>query len=616
MKKSALRKFLQLLCVLFLLLPQSAQAQDITRGNLYNLKTASFPVIKVSVDVYDATGNLITGLTGSDFTILEDGLERPLDAVESIDPGLEFVAAINPGYSFSILDDKARSRYDKIAAELGTWARHLSGTGNNAYSLVTAGGPSAFHVSDPKSWLVSLEAYQPDTKKLVPSLDILSQAIDLASTSLLQPGARRAILFITPMAGMEDLSTLQSLASRAIQLDVHVFVWVVAPADSPLAPGYQALIDLADQTGGKLFLYSGSEALPSLAEYLAPLQSSYQLTYTSGLTSPGSHTLAVQVTVADGQIDLGPLEFEMDIQPPNPIMVSPPSQILRQYPVPGNYDTASLAPASQVIELIIEFPDGKPRPLASTSLIVDGENVAKNTIEPFDVFTWDLSGYTSNGRHEIQVMVVDVFGLQKTSISIPITVNIAGTPDKLTIFLERYGQWLVMGAALLASLGLAVLLISITRRRRARKQASRTAIKTNLIPIDEKQSILQKRSKQSFAYLEPLLQTGQTPGAGILQLPVREISFGSDPTKSAYVLEDASIEALHAIICRTEDTFTIQDQGSIAGTWVNYEMLIGDDERRLKHGDIIHFGLLAYRFQLRTPPERSGPRVIPDHSRP
>jgi len=615
MKKNTFRNFLQLLCVLFFLLPQSAQAQDIPRGKLYNLKTASFPVFKVSVDVYDGAGNSISGLTESDFTILEDGLERPLDAMESIDPGLEFVAAINPGYSFSILDDQARSRYDKIAIELGAWSRNLPGTGNNAYSLVTAGGPSAFHVSDPKSWLISLEAYQPDAKKLVPSLDILSQAIDLASTSLLQPGARRAILFVTPMAGMEDLSTLQSLALRAIQLDVHVFVWVVAPADSPLAPGYQALIDLAEQTGGKMFLYSGSEALPSLAEYLAPLQNSYQLTYTTGLTTSGNHTLAVQVTAPDGQVDLGPLGFEMDIQPPNPILVSPPVQILRQYPVPGNYDATSLAPASQNLELIIEFPDGKPRPLTSTSLLVNGQSVATNTSEPFDVFTWDLSEYISSGRYEIQVMVVDVFGLQKTSISIPITVNIAETPDKLTIFLEHYGQWLVLGAAILASLGLAWLLISISRRRRARRQTSKMAFKTNVIPIDDKQTILPGRSKQSFAYLEPIPQIGQMSGGGILQLPAREVSFGSDATRSAYVLDDASVEALHAIICRTDDIFTIQDQGSIAGTWVNYEMLIGEDEHRLKHGDIIHFGQLAYRFKLRTPPERTGPHIAPDNPR-
>lgn len=615
MNRTTIHKSFQLLCILFLFIPQSARAQDAPRDTMYNLKTDSFPVIKVSVDVYDTAGNLISGLTESEFTILEDGLERPLDGMKRIDPGLEFVAAINPGYSFSILDEQGRSRYDKIATELKAWVQYLPGSGNNAYSLVTAGGPSAFHVSDPKSWLLSLEAYQPDLKKLIPSLDILSQAIDLASTSLLQPGARRAILFITPMTGMDDLSTLQSLALRAIQLDVHVFVWVVASADSPLSPGYQALIDLATQTGGKLFLYSGSEALPSLAEYLAPLQNSYQLTYTTGLTSPGSHTLAVQVTTQDGQVDLGPVSFEMDIQPPNPILVSPPDQVLRQYPLQGNYDSASLFPASQRLEMIIEFPDGKPRPLASTSLLVDGQSVATNTSEPFDVFTWDLSDYISNGRHEIQVMAEDVFGLQKTSISIPITVNIAETPGQLTIFLEQYGQLLVLGVGILASLILVWLLIGISYRRRARRKTSKIAINSIAIPIDEKQNILTRRSKQSFAFLEPLPQIGQMPAGGQLQLPTKEIRLGSDATKCAYVLEDASIEALHAIIFRIEDTFTIQDQGSKAGTWVNYEMLCGEEEHRLKHGDIIHFGQLSYRFKLRTPPERPNPIITPDRSR-
>jgi hypothetical protein len=414
---------------------------------------------------------------------------------------------------------------------------------------------------------------------------------------------------------MDDLSTLQSLALRAIQLDVHVFVWVVSSADSPLSPGYQALIDLAKQTGGELFLYSGSETLPSLAEYLAPLQKSYQLTYTTGLTSSGSHSLAVQVTTPDGQIDLGPLTFEMDIQPPNPILVSPPDQILRQYPVPGNYDSTSLIPASQKLEMIIEFPDGKPRSLASTSLLVDGQSVVTNTSEPFEVFTWDLSEYVSSGRHEIQVMAVDVLGLQKTSISIPITVNITETPGKLTIFLERYEQWLVSSAAILASLGLIWLLIRISHRRRVKRQAGKMAINANAILVDEKQTILQRRSKQSIAYLEPLPQIGQMPSGGTLQLPTKVIRFGSDATKCAYVLEDASVEALHAIIFRTEDIFTIQDQGSTAGTWVNYEMLTGEEERRLKHGDIIHFGQLAFLFQLRTPPQHSGPLVTPDRSR-
>jgi len=601
------RSFLRLLCVFFLLLPQSAQAQDAPSGSLYNLKTASFPVITVSVDVYDAAGNFIPDLTSTDFTILEDGLELSLDVLDNIDPGMEFVAAINPGRSFGILDNEAKSRYDKIAAALGIWAGNLPGTGNDAYSLVTAGGPSVFHIKDPQSWLTSLEAYQPDTKNLVPTLDILSRAIDIASASMLQPGARQAILFVTPMSDSADLSTLQSLALRASQLNVHVFVWVVAGADSPLTPGYLALEDLAKQTGGKMFLYSGSEALPSLAEYLAPMRSSYQLTYTSSLTSSGNHTLAVRVTTPAGQIDLAPLEFKMDIQSPNPILVSPPDQILREYPDAGSYDVNSLAPAEQKLELIIEFPDGHPRQLVSTSLVVDGQIVAKNTSEPFDQFTWDLSGYITSGRHEVQVEVVDMFGLQKASISIPITVNVTEAPSGLVIFLVRYRKWMAMSAAILGSVGLAWLLISFSRKRRIKKRTSRAEIQSAAIPSEEKQSILRRRSKQTPAYLEPIPASEQ----GNLQLAAREIRFGSDPTKSTYVLEEASIEPLHAIIRRQEDTFYILDQGSIAGTWVNYEMLT-EGQHRLKHGDIIQFGQLAYRFLLSKPPERTGPRIIPE----
>lgn len=613
MSRVYFRSFLRLLCVFFLLLPQSAQAQDAPHGSLYNLKTASFPVIKISVDVYDAVGNFIPDLTKSDFTILEDGLERPLDVLDNIDPGVEFVVAINPGRSFAILDNQAVSRYEKISAALGIWTKNLPGSGNNAYSLVTAGGPSAFHTKDPQSWLTSLEAYQPDTKNLVPTLDILSRAIDIASASMLQPGARRAILFVTPMSDSADLSTLQSLALRASQLDVHVFVWVVAGADSPLTPGYLALEDLAKQTGGKMFLYSGSEAFPSLAEYLAPMRSSYQLTYTSGLTSSGSHTLAVRVSTPAGQIDLAPLDFKMDIQPPNPILVSPPGQILRKYPDVGSYDVNSLAPAEQKLELIIEFPDGHPRQLVSTKLVVDGQTVAKNTSEPFDQFTWDLSGYTTSGKHEVQVEVVDMFGLQKTSISIPITVTVAEAPHGMAIFLAHYGQWMAMGVAILGSLSLAWLLISISRRQRANKRARRAALQSAAIPVDEKQSILRRRSKQIPAYLEPIPESGQMPAGGNLQLAAREIRFGSDATKSACVLEDASVEPLHAIIRRHENTFYILDQGSIAGTWVNFEKL-PEGQHRLSHGDIIHFGQLAYRFLLSKPPEHPCPRIVLEKS--
>jgi len=48
--------------------------------------------------------------------------------------------------------------------------------------------------------------------------------------------------------------------------------------------------------------------------------------------------------------------------------------------------------------------------------------------------------------------------------------------------------------------------------------------------------------------------------------------------------------------------------GSIAGTWVNFEP-IPREGYRLMHGDMVNFGQLMYRFTLRVPPVTSKPTI-------
>ena len=55
-------------------------------------------------------------------------------------------------------------------------------------------------------------------------------------------------------------------------------------------------------------------------------------------------------------------------------------------------------------------------------------------------------------------------------------------------------------------------------------------------------------------------------------------------------MDDASIDDLHARLLRAENgSYTIQDEGSQAGTWVNYEA-VSPEGTNLQHGDIIHLG--------------------------
>jgi pSer/pThr/pTyr-binding forkhead associated (FHA) protein len=126
-----------------------------------------------------------------------------------------------------------------------------------------------------------------------------------------------------------------------------------------------------------------------------------------------------------------------------------------------------------------------------------------------------------------------------------------------------------------------------------------------------------KQPEQAPAWLrpmqpDPLAAPGQTfkPSTGApIPLTAREITFGTDPRQASHVLHDPSLEPRHARITRTEKgDFFVVDAGTIGGTWVNFNP-IGQEGYLLRHGDMIHFGQLVFRFELKEPPELVQPKV-------
>ena len=112
------------------------------------------------------------------------------------------------------------------------------------------------------------------------------------------------------------------------------------------------------------------------------------------------------------------------------------------------------------------------------------------------------------------------------------------------------------------------------------------------------------------AYLVRLMNGGEPASIAPIPIIEKDMTFGTDPVQSMYVLDDPSISPLHARIKQTDDgNFVIIDHGSVAGTWVNYEP-VPREGIRLQHGDRIHFGQLQYRFDLSQPPAETEPKVI------
>ncbi|HEX2997824.1 MAG TPA: hypothetical protein VHP14_23580, partial [Anaerolineales bacterium] len=408
--------------------PIFVHAQTGAYAEIASVEARGFPQITALVDVYDASGKFVEGLTPDSLTAYEDGQPRPVDAVTELDVPVQFVVAVNPGPGLAVRDSNAVPRFTRVVETLNQWVNSQPPQSKDDVSLVSLSGAMITHASI-NDWFISLEGFKPDFRNTTPNLQTLSIALDTVSASTPQPGMKHAILFITPhMADPNIDNTIAPLIQRAVDAHVRVFVWFIdAETFFPTASA-NAFKSLALQTGGSFFAFSGREVFPDLNVDLAPLRQVYTLTYTSSLATPGKHTFRIDMESSQGTISTPEQTFSVDIQPPNPMFVSPPLKITRQAPEDDPYNAENLLPARQNIEIIVEFPDGHPRGLKRTMLYVDGQVVDENTSAPFEVFAWDLSPYTASGQHEIIVKAEDTLGLEKSSMSIPVTLTVIQPP--------------------------------------------------------------------------------------------------------------------------------------------------------------------------------------------
>ena len=613
-----MRKYLAVFLSVYLvfagLTPARAQNQKTAHLSLYALQTGGFPAISAGLDVFDSAGNVVTGLNPDAITLLEDIKSRPLTSLQEVKVGVEFALALDPGPTFAYRDVNAVTRYDKIIQILKSWAASHSDSLGDDLSLIPTYGTLSAHMTTTSAFSDALAAYLPNLQSISPSLDTLSSALDTVSESTSTAGMKRTVLYVTSPTAVDALPTLQNLTERAVGQQVRVNVWIVSSTDFFSSSGATALKDLAIQTGGQYVLFSGVEPLPGLETYFAPLRSTYQLTFASGILSAGGHTLTAQATVDGATVSSAALTFSLDIQPPNPILVAPPDQIVRQAPDELTTAKSAFLPTQQAIEIIVEFPDGRTRPLVSTTLFVDNQKVAENTAEPFNHFTWDLSEYTSSGQHILSVEAVDSLGLSKISLGVPVMVTVVKPQFGLIPFLSRNSPWVALVAILFAGAVLGVILGGgrIKRRSRLADQESPIDPLTQPVGGETGRHMLlpwKRPAKQSDAYLERLKEDGQPVSAPTIPVIAPEMTFGSDPMQVTRILDDPSVSPLHARLQEQGGEYILSDENSVAGTWVNYELLAAPCH--LRHGDVLHIGRLSYRFMLRKPPERPLPKVTP-----
>ena len=626
-------------------IPAAAQ-EAATHVILFPFYNENFPQLSAYLDVHDAEGNFVHGLQVADIQILEDTSPVPLDKLEELHPGVQFVIAIAPGPSFDIRDANGISRFDYLLQGIYTWK--VEQGQEDDLSMITPWSSEIVHDDEATRIKASLANYQALGDQAFPDLQILSRAIELVSNPTPRPGMERAILFITAPQAAEGVVGLQSMAAQANELGIRIHVWVLAAPEFFDQPDSAPLRAVASQTGGHFFAYSGSEEVPNLEEVLEPLRHVYQLSYTSRLTTSGSHQVTAEVALAGESISSNAQTFDVTLLAPQPILISPPNTIQRAVPSEqGALETGTtvieLMPVEQSLEVMINFPDGYTRPLVRTTLYVDGAIAGENTTAPFEQFTWDLRSYVESGKHVLKVEAVDSLGLSGMSMELPVQVDVSPPERNILAALLR-NKFLITGlVVLIAGAVLTLVLILGGKIRPAHPAQVRKPNGTGskapstrprpkdpvtqpvLIPpipeagasrkaqpgLKDRLHLSQlKNPSKPLAYLTPLAEAGEATLPAPLPLDGEETVLGRDPFQATILLDDASVEPVHAILRWEEGSFRLIDNGSVAGTWVNYAQ-VGPQGVRLEHGDLIYAGRVGFRFNLKNPGRLRKPFVRP-----
>jgi len=603
---------------------QPVAAQNNGTVQVYPPDISKFPSMVLYFDARDAQGAYLQNITSSDVTVLEDDKSIPTDALDYITSGAQIIVAFNPAPSLAFAPG-AKTRFQLIQQQLIEWASLLPASDQDTFSLVTNGGTLAEQLTNPKQWASILQSYKPDLLNSKASLDSLNKALDLATDTNPSPNMKRAILYVTPIPSPADMKALPDIGARAAQLGVHVFVWMVGPSSAAASGEAQAFQQITSSTVGDFFMYSGTQALPDLETYFKPLRGVYRLEYTSAASQSGQHSISVQVNHIGTEITSTPVTFKVNVQPPNPVLLAPPGVVTRQWVHTAGSGDLSLSPNSITIKIQVEFPDGLTRPLRAVRLFVDNKLIAENTAEPFNQIVWPLDAYTKSGTYSIKIEIEDTLGLKQDTIETPVKIVVPEKPvslwEKLVNYTSSSEVWITL--AIVAIVGVLALLFIIGSRRNwfsrlpgsSHKEMSDPVTQPVLIRMDDarpRPSATVPRSSviRIPARLVRLDENSQQPIPGkSVAINQRELSFGSDPKKALIVLDSPSVSPLHARLTQTsEDVYILSDEGSVAGTWVNFAP-VSSQGVRLVHGDLVHIGKLAFRFELSNPPAARSPRI-------
>lgn len=583
-----------------------ARAQEGVSVRLSPPIVDNFPQITLYASVLDAGGRRLPSLPSGAFHVVENEVTLRQVVAREVMVGTRQVFVLNTSRGLRFQDATGQTRYDYLRQALLAWWRHPAASTFAAddLTLVTADGTLVAHSPSSAELASHLRSHQPSYSPSVSDYDLLLQALDFVAGPPPQHGMRSFVLFVTPWIETGREASLINAIARAQETGTAIYPILAAPAEALTLPAAENLRRLAVETGGELLLFDPALGLEALGEKILEQRMQYQVSYTSRVSTSGRHNVRLQVVSGEVTIPSNEAAFSVEVLPPEVAVVDPPEVILRRSDDPRLLPPQWL-PTQHALRFLVTYPDGHERTIVAARLIVDGEVAAERLTPPHDQLLWDLTGYDESAAHVLSIEVEDALGLVGSSQPFMVRVEVA--EPRLGLTALRPALLPLLAAAGLLVLGIAIAVRWLLPSRQNPEARTGSAAQMTRRPARVRASLQPLETLQApeaFLYpLEPGSPFGPIPLSGL------DVTLGRDPSVSSVVLDDPSVARLHARIIRLADgDYQIRDQGSVSGTWVNYQPVTAEGQR-FEHGDLVHVGRAAFRFCLASPPAPKPIRV-------
>jgi len=625
--KSTLRKrwaqAVLALILLVCLLPTKFTYAQTNEASLeiIEIDNRNFPEISLNIRTHHLNENLSGQL--SDLEIIEDGKTIIPDSLEYHYQGVHFAVAVNPDSSLMERGPDGTQYHLAISQAIQSAGPEPENAQTDRYSFFSNPEISLVETDDYASWTKLITGIETINTNQSASLSSLELAVSALEASVLPLDT--VLVYITPYLDYRLLPEFYELIGRAGELGVETHVWM-AMTRRVLGSSYEIeLLEQITAAGGTLSPLTGSELVPNPRQYMQGKGQAYTINYQSALRTAGDYEVSLRAKFENSPTLQSPeMTFALDLQPTQLTFLNVPETLQITFNNDGSFQPNQLP-----IEALIEFPDGYPRSILNSTLFVNGERLLSNTQSPYGNFIIDLEPYLENPEIELELRLQDEFGLQGRSEIKTVALDVF-KPDSLNQTAWYNSPWLWIG--LLGAL--AILAFLIFRKPKPKKEVVENGQDEADNQTDEKAVRPKKKSffdifrgkgpkkpngkkeneaknnspEKAYipkAIVQPLMKFGsltrldpdQTPSAEKPHLLTKEITLiGRDPSVANLVLDDPSIEALHAEIHFYPDgRIRLTDFNSTSGSYVNFKA-VGSHGSNLQHADLIHFGTLLFRF--------------------